>query len=218
MTSHIDTYEIQRQLRATERQRDHMRALLADAELSAELKKIPGDWWDNKEERAADLSAKIAKRATRRAKEMATYGTYIRPGPWDDDLDNYQEASYTTDVGDEYRIRINRVYDGTWNGYVVLPVTHPSTGKPYDSFNGRGADRAPQYLTYGGPGSEHGVYGFYFGSCVKPYPSYGIYSKDHFYSFEKSEYGSHINYEDMYKCCLELVTYFKGLAVSSSTA
>lgn len=187
-----------------ERQRDHYRALLADADLNTRFESI--EFSDDTSLKAA-WEAKIAKRTARRTKEMAEYGTYIRPGPWDDDLDDYQEQSYTESVGDGYSIKLNRHYDGTWNGYVIIPETHPYTNKKYEFFYESSLPRPPVGLTF----SNWNMYGFYFGSVRKPYPDYSFFSPGTHYSAEKMEYGGHIGYDSMRKTCLELVEYFRTL-------
>ena len=205
-----DMYELKNTLRDIERQRDYARACLADADLEEKLKNTCY-WPDNKDKEAyiAALKAKIVKRAERRAKELVEYGTYVRPGPWDDDLDEYQEKSYTEDAGDGYHIRINRAYDGTYNGYAILPPDHPYAHKHYDYFHRtEGLTRPPVGLTY----SSHNMYGFYFMGGLKPYPDYSVFSAEFAFSYEKAEYGGYIKYDSMKKSCLELVEYFKGLA------
>jgi hypothetical protein len=196
----MDVYTLTRQLREVDLQRDHARAMLADAHLSGEA---------------------AAKRAARRAKELITHGTYTRPGPWDDDMDNYPETSYEEDAGDGYRIRINRARDGTYNGYAIIPASHPYIGCHYSFFNeAPGIPRPPQGLTYGGVDphnwcypAETGVYGFYFMGGCQPRPDYASreYQAISFFSAEKAEFGGYITYADMRRYCLELVDYFKGL-------
>lgn len=198
----MDVYTLTRQLREADLQRDHIRALLADAHLTGEA---------------------AAKRAVRRAKELSRYGTYTRPGPWDDDMDNYPEPSYEEDAGDGYRIRINRARDGTYNGYAIIPTSHPYIGRHYEFFNNApGIPHSPQGLTYGGVDphnwcypAETGVYGFYFMGGCRPRPEYAAreYQAISFFSAEKAEFGGYITYADMRRYCLELVDYFKGLPV-----
>lgn len=203
-------YELKKTLRDIERQRDHARACLADADLQEKLKNAC--WYpegEGKEAYIAALKAKIVKRATRRAKEMAEYGTYIRPGPWDDDLDDYQDGSYTEDAGDGYHIRINRAYDGTYNGYAILPPDHPYANKHCDYFHRtEGVTKPPVSLTY----NSQNMYGFYFMGGLKPRPDYSVFSVESAFSYEKAEFGGYIEYDSMKKTCLELVEYFKGLA------
>jgi hypothetical protein len=211
MTSMPDMYQLKKALRDIEVQRDHARACLADADLHEKLEKAR--WFpegEDKERYIVHLEAKIAKRAERRVKELAEYGTYIRPGPWDDDLDDYQESSYTEEAGDGYYIRINRAYDGTYNGYAILPPDHPYANKHCDYFyQTEGMTRPPVVLTY----SSSNMYGFYFMGGLKPRPDYSVFSAEFAFSSEKAEYGGYIKYDSMKKSCLELVEYFKRLKI-----
>ncbi|NDE17640.1 hypothetical protein EBZ80_22210, partial [bacterium] len=149
---------IEKQLREMDRQRDHLRAQLADAAMRADLAHVDREFWISAEQRTAKKAAleeRITKRAKRRALEMERFGSYTRPGSWDDDLDLYQEPQYEETVG-EYTIRLVRARDLTYNAYVVLPKGHGAIGKSYDEVN---EARPPVYLSYGGPGAEVGVYG-----------------------------------------------------------
>lgn len=240
---------LEEELRAMDRQRDHLRAQMADAAMRAELEetsKNTATFWLHPEIRKARVEAlatKIAKRAQRRAAEMARYGSYTRPGTWDEDLDNYQEPRYEevisaegsadkrlpvgqSDVG-EYRIRFVRDYGLTWRGYVVLPEGHPFIGKHYEFFGGyeapAGLPRPPQHITYGGPAAERGVYGFYLTNTVTPRDDETRYDSFNYYSREKTGFspvaprGSvYVDYAHIRRMCLELVDYFKGLAADPS--
>jgi hypothetical protein len=219
-------------LREADRQRDHLRAQLADAAMVAELEQVDRNlpWGltgekraEVKAEREAAIQERIAKRATRRANEMRIFGSYTRPGTWDADLDNYQEPRYEEDVEGGYRIRLVRARDLTWNAYVVLPEFHPAAGRHYDFFGGyespAGLPFPPQHLTYNAVEDGRGVYGFYLTGAVKPREDYGDYTAHNFYSVEKTGYspfadnGSvHVDYAQMRQWCVELVDYFKGLA------
>ena len=233
---------LMKQLREMDRQRDHLRAQLADAAMRAEMEEISKDspsLWMHPSVRQARMEAmaeKIGKREARRAKEMERFGAYVRPGTWDADLDEYQEPKYEEDVGDGYKIRLVRARDLTWNAYVILPEGHCAIGKHYDFFGGyeapQGLPRPPQNLTYGGvcprgdswDHAEVGVYGFYLTNIVKPREEYAEYQKHDHFSVEETgasyvtEDGSkHYSYHKMRKLCLELVEYFKGLAADPKT-
>lgn len=197
-----DKYALMTELRMADKRRDHIRAQLADADLYEKLRYAS---WNPDPEYKAKMEIKIAKRAARRAKELAEYGMYIRPGRWDDDLDEYQEPSYIEDVGDGYCIELHRHYDKTYNGYVRLPEDHPYIGKAYDYFHEGAVPRPPVCLTY----ASGNKYGFCYGSAVKPY-DYGYYSAATNYNTEMEGMG-YISYESMRKDCLKLVEYFKSL-------
>lgn len=197
--------------------------------------------------RMAAMAEKIGKRQARRAKEMEVssgrerarrlhlwlprshrcpsklhpqrFGSYTRPGTWDEDLDDFQEPRYDEDVGEGYQIRLVRARDLTWNGYVVLPEKHWAVGKHYDFFgcdSPAGLELPPQNLTYGGPGAEERVYGFYLTGIVTPREDYPMYHHPHkFFSVEQTgatyvdDGNLHFTYGKMRKLCMELVDYFK---------
>jgi hypothetical protein len=233
----MSTNSLESQLREMDRQRDHLRAGLADAQMREELANLDRDYFSNeeaREKRKEVLREKIAKREARRAKEYKRYGAYVRPGAWDSDLDNYQESRYEEDVGDGYKVRLVRTPDLTWNGYAILPEGHCATGRHYDFF----AQEAPaglpspsQYLTYGGvppKGNDYrtaevGVYGFYLSGTVKPRDAYPDYTKHNYFSAEQTgytpAYGSHyVDYAKMCELCMDVVGYFKRLAADSKMA
>jgi hypothetical protein len=227
---------LMKQLCDADRQRDHLRAQLADAALQVDLKEVERDmpWGFTPEKRAevkaqreAALQERIAKRAARRANEMRIFGSYTRPGTWDEDLDNYPEPRYEEALPDGYSIRLVRARDLTWNGYVVLPASHPAAGRHYDFFGGyespSGLPLPPQNLTYNAVEEERGVFGFYLTGIVKPRDNYGDYRADNFYSVEKTGYSPvtwsvHVDYAHMRRLCVELVDYFKGLAANQKHA
>lgn len=225
---------LMKQLREADKQRDHLRACLADAALHVELKEVDrGLPWgitlerraEIKAEREAAIQARIAKRAARREKEMRIFGSYTRPGTWDVDLDNYQHDEYERPLDQAvacgYSVRLVRARDLTWNGYVVLPAGHPAAGRDYDFFGHEspgGLPRPPQNLTHSATEDGRSVFGFYLTGIVKP-RGYGDYTAHNFYSAEKTGYspladnGSvHVDYAQMRGLCVELVDYFKGLA------
>jgi hypothetical protein len=77
-------------------------------------------------------------RMSRRVNEMQQFGAYIRPGKWDDDLDKYQESSYTYPskvVG--YQVKLTRNMNCGWNAYVILPEGHPLIGFHYEDIDVR---------------------------------------------------------------------------------
>lgn len=226
------------QLRETDRQRDHLRAQLADAALHVELKEVDrGLPWgitlerraEIKAEREAAIQARIAKRATRREKEMRIFGSYTRPGTWDTDLDTYQHDEYETALDQAvaygYSIRLVRTRDLTWNGYVVLPAGHPAAGRDYDFFGHEspaGLPQPPQRLTHRAMEGDRAVFGFYLTDIVKP-RYYCDYTAHNFYSAEATGYspvtGSvHVDYAKMRDLCVELVGYFKSLAADPNLA
>jgi hypothetical protein len=225
-------------LREADRQRDHLRAQLADAAMVAEMEQVERNlpWGltgekraEVKAEREAAIRKRIAVRAERRANEMRIFGSYTRPGTWDKDLDAYQEPRYEEEVEGGYRIRLVRARDLTWNAYVILPAGHCAAGRHYDFFGGyetpQGLSLPPQNLTYNAMEEERGVFGFYLTGVVKPREDYGDYTKDNFYSVEKTGYspfadnGSvHVDYAEMKTRCIQLVDYFKELATDPKAA
>jgi hypothetical protein len=226
---------LETELCAMDRQRDHLRAQMADAALRVDLAEVdrnlpwglkPEERAEVKAEREAAIRARIEVRARRRANEMRIFGSYTRPGTWDADLDKYQEPRYEEAVG-EYRIRLVRARDLTWNGYVLLPAGHCAANKHYDFFGGyespAGLPLPPQNLTYNAVEDGRGVFGFYLTGIVKPREDYGDYTRYNHYSVEQTgasafeDDGSvHVSYEKMRARCLGLVDYFKGLAADPS--
>jgi hypothetical protein len=221
-------------LREADRQRDHLRAQLADAAMRAELAEVDRNlpWGLEPEKRAAlkaereaAIQARIAVRAARRANEMRIFGSYTRPGTWDADLDTYQEPRYEEALEGGYGLRLVRARDLTWNAYVILPAGHPAAGRDYDFFGyetPKGISLPPENLTYSTVEEGRGVFGFYLTGIVKP-RDYGDYTAQNFYSAEKTGYsvysGScHVDYANMRTRCMLLVDYFKGLAADEGTA
>ena len=220
---------LMKQLREMDRQRDHLRAQMADMAMRAEMEELskntPTFWLHPaiRHARMTEMAEKISKRAQRRAKEMERFGSYVRPGTWDADLDEYQEPKYEREVGDDYKVRLVRARDLTWNAYVILPEGHPAIGKHYDFFSQEapaGLPRPPQYLTYG----DGGVYGFYLTNTVKPREDYAEYHKNDYFSVEATgatyldDGSTYMSYAKMSKLCMQLVEYFKGLAADPKTA
>lgn len=230
---------IENQLREMDRQRDHLRAQMADVALRAELEEVSKNtstFWLHpsvREARMATLTEKLRKREARRANEMRLFGHYVRPGTWDADLDDYQEPKYEEEVSEDYKIRLVRARDLTWNAYVILPAGHCAIGKHYDFFAQEapeGLPRSPVYLTYGGKDrngwdeAEVGLYGFYLTGIVKPREDYATYREHDHFSVEETgatyldDGSKHYSYGKMRAICLELVEYFKGLAADPKTA
>jgi hypothetical protein len=223
-------------LRETDRQRDHLRAQLADAALHVELKEVDrGLPWgftlerraEIKAEREAAVQERIAKRVNRRANEMRLFGSYIRPGTWDADLDNYPEPRYEEPLDDGYTIRLTRARDLTWNGYVILPAGHVASHRHYDFFGHASPTDLPQppwELTHSATEGERSTFGFYLTGIVKPRDD-GDYTAHNFYSVEKTGRSSvvdngsvHVDYAKMRSFCVELVDYFKSLASNKEQA
>ena len=220
---------LRNRMRDLDRERDHVRAQMADAALRAELAYVDREFWHTPEQRAAKKAAleeRLAKRTSRRAKEMTNFGSYTRPGSWDDDLDNYQEPEYEETVGDYsestgralagtagggYRIRLVRARDLTYNAYVMLPDGHCAIGKSYDEVN---EARPPVYLSY----AAGNTFGFYFERAIKPRGDCESYDAHNFYSAEQTGYvpghGSNYNdYANMREHCLKLVDFFASWSV-----
>ena len=96
---------------ALERAFNHELAIAADEKL---LQKTPD---------AIDI------RIARRKMEMKKFGSYTRPGLWDNDLDKYQEDDYIyPSKVDGYQIKLSRNGGLGWNGYVILPKSHDAIG------------------------------------------------------------------------------------------
>lgn len=114
------TMYIEKQISALLREMNGYRAMLADAEMKEAIF-------------GRATPEQIAKRAYRRRKERER-NAIVPPGPWDEDLDNYPELSYTVDLGDGYTGKISRSMFMTWNGYVTVPnEDHWSVGKALTS-------------------------------------------------------------------------------------
>lgn len=133
--------EVERKLREIERQRGHYLASLADLELEDDAASGFSIYSNDRAQRAKAI---LEKRRLRRAKEMEKFGCYIAPGVWDDDLDNYQESSYSELLPDGYSIRLVRNRGMSWNGYVTVPQGHPAIDMSYFDIPGQ-----PFELTYG---------------------------------------------------------------------
>lgn len=206
---------IEKQLREMDRQRNHLRAQMADVALRANLTQGDREFWlspETRAERKAALEARIAKRAARRATEMKRYGCYTPPGPWDDDLDNYQEISVEEDVEGGYKIRITRVYDLTFNAYVIIPAEHPVVGRDYDFFHDGAIPSSPVTLTYGGrlDAKDGRTYGFYHNSTSPLGDSRAQYDPYNYFNTDKT--GGYVTFEVMRTDALKLVDYFKSIA------
>jgi hypothetical protein len=176
---------MEEQLRALDKQRDALRAALADATLA--MPEVP--WWTNPtpETQAAwlaALEARIARRAERRAWERGWCGL-IQPGPWDADLDKHMGETITWDLGDGYTGQLWRNRDGGWNYYITVPAGHALWGKSYEDQD------LPCYFTYSANAHCRGVEGggWTFGGChdgesgsVVPKNHYRTYHKDNHFS------------------------------------
>lgn len=126
--------ELVAQLRQLDKERDALRARIADASLlCAELPwGLHGDEERKAEWRAAQLK-KVENRAARRAWER-TWARVVPPGEWDADLDkHWAEQCQTFDLGDGYTGQICRNMDYGWNAYIVVPAGHHLWGKSYES-------------------------------------------------------------------------------------
>jgi hypothetical protein len=173
------------QLRALDKQRDVLRAALADTTL--EMSEPPwGMTPERQTEWLAGLEARIARRAERRAWERDWCGL-IQPGPWDADLDKHLGNTITWDLGDGYTGQLYRNRDGGWNYYITVPAGHALWGK---SDEDRGL---PCYFTYAARSEARGVAGggWTFGGChdgeggaVVPKSHYRTYRADNHFSGE----------------------------------
>jgi hypothetical protein len=205
---------IEKQLRALDRQRDHMRAQMADVAMRADLAQVNREFWvapEVRAERKAALEARIAKRTARRAAEMERSGCYVPPGPWDEDLDNHQEHTVEEEVEGGYKIRIVRTRDLTFNAYAIIPSDHPMVSRDYDSFHDGDIPAPPVPLTYGGRNVEEGrVYGFYYNSTSPLGNTYGRYDSFNYFNTDKT--GGYFTFEVMRTNALKLVDYFKSIA------
>jgi hypothetical protein len=181
---------MEEQLRALDKQRDALRAALADATLAAP--EFPYWCLDTPEEKAVwlkALEARVARRAERRAWERQWCGL-IQPGPWDEDLDKHMGETITWDLGDGYTGQLYRNVDGGWNYYITVPAGHKLWGKSYE-------DRElPCYFTYSANAHCRGVAGggWTFGGChdgesgdVVPKTHYRIYRGDTHFSGERPQ-------------------------------
>jgi hypothetical protein len=204
MSSFSKTWELKQKLADVNRQRDHLLALIADSELAEDSK--PYGYYSLNEEQRREYERshqeRLDRRAKRRADEYKRWGCYLRPGIWDKDLDLCQDDEYFEDFVNGIRILVARSDKFSWNGYVLLPESHPTyiDFTPYDDLEG-----APVSVTYGGRGQHdfpdaiRGKYGFY--NCGSdPYAMMMSEDSFHYTSFDSTR-----------KKCLELAEYFKNL-------
>lgn len=181
-----------------------MLAQIADIEMSEESK--PYNFYSFNEEQRREYERSRRERLDRREKrrfaEYKRWGYYQRPGIWDKDLDLHQEDEHFEDFGDGIRILVARSDRFSWNGYVLLPETHPTyiDFTHYDDL-----ENTPISVTYGGrgkydcPDAPRGKYGFYnYGS--DPYAQMMSEERFHYTSFDATR-----------EKCLELAKYFKEL-------
>ncbi len=107
-------------------------------------------------------SEKAYRRECRHRNEYYRYGKATPAGPWDDDLDNYQEPRYEEEVDGGYKVILRRSQWLSWNGYVKLPSDHPCYNVSHYEFFNRlpeGVPKPPMELSYGSH-KEPGVFGF----------------------------------------------------------
>jgi hypothetical protein len=176
---------LEEQLRALDKQRDVLRAALADATL--ETPEFPYCSIGTPDKEAVwltALEARIARRAERRAWERGWCGL-IQPGPWDEDLDKHMGETITWDLGDGYTGQLYRNRDGGWNYYITVPAGHALWGKSYEDRD------LPCYFTYSSPARARGVAGdgWTFGGCHDG-ESGSVVPKDHYRTYHKDNHFS----------------------------
>jgi hypothetical protein len=145
------------QLRELDRQRDALRAAIADASILC----AEPSYYSTEEYKAAHtaaLQARADRRAARRAWERERFGV-IPPGPWDEDLDKHLGGPIEWDLGDGYSGRLIRNRDGGWNYYITVPAGHALWGKDYEHMD------LPCRFTFAGPRRAEDGGGWTFGHC-----------------------------------------------------
>jgi len=197
-----------KELQELDMRRNKLRAKLSDLALEEESKKTYTPDW---------RKAQWEKRQSRRKWEAATGHWPTPPGPWDNDLDEFHEPSYSFDLGDGYTGTLRRNGEFAWNGYVKLPEGHPCFRKSYDDFGDYGslsASPPPMELTYG----RAGEFGFDHGHCydVRPasVPSYTSYGS-HNYFGQPPNQGAYVDFHAARKEVVALGEYFKAIVTAA---
>ncbi len=164
--------------------------------------------------KAAEWAKKAwQKRQSRRAKENAAIarGTMthnIPSGPWDRDLDEYQEKEYIVELEGGYKAILRRNIHWSWNGYVELPEGHCAIGKDYDLFCYEcpvGVPSAPMELTY----EDGDRFGFDHGHWNDSFPYREYIAME--YSYHAGQSKAYLSYEQVLEECRELAQYFRTL-------
>ena len=207
----IDEQErLRAELHEIDRQRDHLRAQLADVTIRVRLHTLKRI--GVMDERIGKLEQKIAVRAERRRKELERFGEYMRPGTWDDDLDVYQELSYEETVEGGYTMRFVRSMAMCWIGQVILPRGHRMSGGPDKAMT----DEFPS-LFHELNRDDRIIYSF-FGPVLdsaKPRPNaIEVYTERTQFSAEETgeQHGktaAYMDYAENRARCIRLVDYLK---------
>jgi len=196
-----------RELQELDMRRNKLRAQLSDQALEEEAKKAYTPEW---------RKAQWVKRQSRRKWEAATGHWPTPPGPWDIDLDEFHEPSYSFDLGDGYTGSLKRNGDFAWNGYVKLPEGHPYYRNSYDDFHDDSSlPSPPMELTYGRAGEfgfDHG-----HGNDVRPasVPSWTSYAP-HNYFGQPPNTGAYVDFHAARKEVVALGEYFKAAAAAAA--
>ena len=200
-----------KELQELDMQRNKLRAKLSDLALEEESKKDHTPQWKK---------AQWEKRQSRRKWEAATGHWPTPPGPWDIDLDEFHEPSYSFDLGDGYTGTLKRNYEFAWNGYVKLPEGHPYYKCSYTMFEGYEAQDVPpppMELTYG----RGGEFGFDHGHSYDARPASVPCSfsyKPHNYFDLTQNGGAYVDFHTAKKEVLALGEYFKAAAKPKEAA
>lgn len=153
-------------------------------------------------------------RIQRRILEKKICSTVTPPGQWDYDLDTYNKEEYDLDLGEGYRGLLRRNAYLSWNGYVMLPETHPFINKScfffgYDAPDG--FPEPPMEITFG----EGRVYGFDHAHAwdTKPYQACSRLAYTEHNHYDASSNGQ--GYRDFRSVKLEVIQladYFRMIA------
>lgn len=155
------------------------------------------------DERALAIRA-WENRIQRRILENKICGTVTPPGQWDDDLDTYNKKEYEFNLGEGYRGLLRRNAYLSWNGYVMLPETHPFINKScfffgYEAPNG--FPEPPMEITF----AEGRIYGFDHANTwdIKPYQAYSRLAYTEHNHYDASSNGQ--GYKDFHSVKLEVI-------------
>ena len=195
-----------------DRERDVIRAALADEQLYAEM-----DYAKTEEYRKV-ATERWSLRVKRREREQQLK-QIVPPGHWDNDLDTYQDDEYLFDLEGGYGGRLVRNSYLSWNGYVILPDNHPFANKHYDFFHyeaPEGLPSPPCELTFGNGymfGFDHA-----HGGDVTPHNPYCPYNYSEYNNYNLTSTGQgYLTFKAVKREVEALAEYFRELARNHSS-
>jgi hypothetical protein len=201
------------QLLSIDTQRDTLRAQLSDEALYRTIADARTD------EARVYAEENWKNRMNRRKMEKRICGYYTPPGPWDSDLDRYNEDEYIFELDDGYKGKLKRNGYLSWNGYVILPKGHPYANKHYLFFNyeaPKGFPLPDVELTF----SEEGIFGFdhAHGHDVHPAPHKSVHKYSDYNNYNYASDGTgYLTFNAVKNEVIELAKYFHSLTKRKRT-